>query len=138
MPGRKLKQQVDSKNPSRDHHEDEDDLVGIDAPEKGQLCQDAAGQDYRCGQKTALALADHIGTRTVECRGDELDRYGRTWAVCWLGTEDLNGWLVAEELALAYRHYSTAYIPQEDAARTARRGIWAGQFVVPSEWRKQH
>ncbi len=113
-------------------------LIGIDAPEGRQLCQDAAGKDYRCGQQAALALADHIGSRTVECRGDDLDRYGRTLAVCWLGSEDLIGWLVSEGWAVAYRHYSTAYVGQEDAARIAHRGIWAGSFQMPWDWRKQH
>lgn len=32
-------------------------LHGIDAPESGQLCNDAAGKSYRCGQVAALALA---------------------------------------------------------------------------------
>ncbi len=31
-------------------------LHGVDAPEKGQPCFDAANQPYRCGQKAAMAL----------------------------------------------------------------------------------
>jgi hypothetical protein len=34
-------------------------LHGIDAPEGRQLCQ-ADGAQYRCGQRAAFALADHI------------------------------------------------------------------------------
>lgn len=52
-------------------------LYGIDAPEARQLCQDAAGHDYRCGQKAALALADHIDGGTVSCDQRDVDRYGR-------------------------------------------------------------
>jgi endonuclease YncB( thermonuclease family) len=37
-------------------------LFGIDAPEGRQLCEDARGKPYRCGQVAALALADKIGT----------------------------------------------------------------------------
>ena len=33
-------------------------LHGIDAPEGGQTCLDAAGQKWRCGQRAALALQD--------------------------------------------------------------------------------
>lgn len=33
-------------------------LLGIDAPESGQLCHGGGGASYRCGQKAALALAD--------------------------------------------------------------------------------
>lgn len=34
-------------------------LHGIDAPESRQLCDDARGKPYRCGQKAALALSDN-------------------------------------------------------------------------------
>ena len=40
-------------------------LHGIDAPEGGQTCLDAAGRNWRCGQRAALALQDLIGRRTV-------------------------------------------------------------------------
>ncbi|WP_284736140.1 thermonuclease family protein [Dongia deserti] len=112
-------------------------LVGIDAPESEQTCLDAAGQTWRCGQRAALALADRIGSATVRCEGDELDGYERLLAVCRAGGEDLGAWLVSEGLALAYRRYSTAYIGQENAARAAGRGIWAGTFVPPWDWRTQ-
>ncbi len=111
-------------------------LQGVDTPESAQLCQDAAGKDYRCGQKAANALADRIGAGTVSCEPIEADRYGRTVAICRLGDLDLNGWLVEQGLGLAYRKYSTAYVAQEDAARAAKRGIWAGTFTPPWYWRK--
>ncbi|MCP1546992.1 hypothetical protein J2W76_000237 [Methylorubrum zatmanii] len=37
---------------------------------------------------------------------------------------------------MAYRRYSTAYVAQEDAAKLAKRGIWAGRFSAPWVWRK--
>ena len=112
-------------------------LVGIDAPEGRQTC-DLDGQPWRCGQAAALALADHIEGKTLDCRGDDLDRYGRRLTVCYIGTEDVNGWLVSEGWAMAYRRYSVAYVPQEDSARIGRRGIWAGTFQMPWDWRKAH
>jgi hypothetical protein len=33
------------------------------------------------------------------------------------------------------RQYSKAYVPLEDAARTAGKGIWSGSFEVPQQWR---
>jgi endonuclease YncB( thermonuclease family) len=113
-------------------------LIGIDAFESDQTCLDAAGQSWRCGQRAALALADGIGAATVTCEGDERDRYGRLLAVCQAHGEDLGAWLVSEGLALAYRRYSTAYIGQENAARAAKRGVWAGTFVLPWDWRAQN
>ena len=113
-------------------------LFGIDAPESRQLCQDAAGHDYRCGQKAAFALADHINSGTVFCDPRDVDRYGRTVAICYLGAEDLNGWMVEEGQAVAYRRYSLDYVSQEQAAQAAHRGLWAGSFTMPWDWRKQH
>lgn len=111
-------------------------LFGIDAPEDGQLCDDARGKAYRCGQRAALALSDKIGRQTVSCEPRDIDRYKRVVAVCRIGATDLNGWLVFEGLAIAYRYFSKAYVSQENEARKAKRGIWAGSFVEPYEWRK--
>jgi len=109
-------------------------FFGIDAPESHQTCE-ADQQTYRCGQQAALALADEIGQRTVSCEQHDVDRYGRIVAVCRAGGEDLNAWMVAQGWALAYRHYSTAYVGEEDAARTAKLGIWRGSFTAPWDWR---
>ena len=111
-------------------------LHGIDAPESGQDCADRAGRDYRCGQAAALALADHIGQAPVTCEPRDTDRYGRTVAVCRKGAEDLNAWLVSQGHAIAYRRYSQDYVAAEDEAKAARRGIWAGSFTAPGDWRK--
>ncbi|MDN3625581.1 thermonuclease family protein [Methylobacterium isbiliense] len=111
-------------------------LHGIDAPESAQLCQDAAGKDYRCGQRAALALSDKIGQATVSCEPKDQDRYGRIVAVCSAGGVDLNGWMAEQGHALAYRQYSAAYVGQEEAARAAKRGIWAGAFTPPWDWRR--
>ena len=112
-------------------------LHGIDAPESSQLCS-IEGKPYRCGQKAALALSDKIGERTVRCVERGVDRYQRTIAICYVGNEDLDGWLVAEGWALAFRKYSLDYVSQEESARTAARGIWAGAFEAPWDWRAEH
>jgi endonuclease YncB( thermonuclease family) len=80
--------------------------------------------------------ADRIGERTVACGPRDTDRYGRIVAICRVGGEDLNAWLVSQGLALAYRHYSTAYVGQGDAAHAAHRGVWRGEFTAPWEWRR--
>jgi endonuclease YncB( thermonuclease family) len=110
-------------------------LHGIDAPERAQVCK-ANGKHYRCGASATLALAKRIGGQPVSCEKRDQDQYGRIVAVCRTGGTDLNGWLVSEGLALAYRRYSTDYIGQEQTAREARRGLWQGDFVKPWHWRK--
>lgn len=42
----------------------------------------------------------------------------------------LNGW------AVAYRLYSYEYTRAEQLAKSARRGIWQGEFVPPWQWRR--
>lgn len=111
-------------------------LSGIDAPESSQLCQDSKGEDYRCGQKAALALSDKIGRQPVRCVGKTTDRYGRLVAVCYLKELDLGAWLVSEGLAIDYRKYSSDYLDEEQAAREQRKGLWQGEFAEPWEWRK--
>ena len=88
-------------------------LHGIDAPESSQTCLDAGGRTWRCGQRAALALQDLIGRRTVTCDERDVDRYGRIVGRCLVGEVDINEWLVAQGLALAYRQV---------LARLRRRG----------------
>lgn len=110
-------------------------LDAIDAPESAQLCLDSAGERYRCGQKSALALADMIGRSMVSCVPKGRDRYKRVIAVCFKGDTNLNAWMITQGWAVAYRKYGIDYIPEEDEARLAQRGIWAGSFEMPWDWR---
>lgn len=114
-------------------------LFGIDAPETHQTCFAGEGHEYFCGRVAASALAEKIAGRPVTCRPRTTDRYGRTVAVCFdADGEDLDAWLVRSGLAIAYRKYSTVYVEDEDSARNARRGLWAGEFVEPAAWRDAH
>lgn len=110
-------------------------LNAIDAPETDQTCLDAKGTPFACGIHAHDRLRAKIGKASVTCRGEGEDRYGRTLARCTLGGEDLNRWLVAEGLALAYVQYSNQYAAEEARARDARKGLWAGAFTAPSDWR---
>ena len=110
-------------------------LHGIDAPESRQSCV-AGGQRWPCGERATRMLEQRIGSRTVTCEVRDRDRYGRSVAVCHAAGEDLNGWLVREGWALAYRRYSRDYVSAEQSARAARRGMWRGDFVKPWDWRR--
>ena len=112
-------------------------LHGIDAPESDQRCTDSAGAYWRCGSRATRALAEKIDGRDVSCRGRGHDRYGRVIGVCEAGGDDLNGWMVRQGWAVAYKRYSYRYIPDELIARAAGRGIWAGDFTAPEDWRHQ-
>ena len=111
-------------------------LEGIDAPETNQRCRDTAGKNYGCGLAATAALKNKIGRNSIRCKGATRDRYGRLLGICYLGELDLNGWLVQNGYALAYRRYSKRYIVKEKEAREAGRGLWSGEFVAPWKWRK--
>lgn len=111
-------------------------LFAIDAPEGAQRCKDAAGADWRCGRAATFALSDRIGTATVTCDPRDRDRYGRVVAVCWARGVDLNEWLVREGWAVAYRSFSRVYVRAEASGRAEGRGIWAGTFDLPADWRR--
>ena len=113
-------------------------LHGIDAPESAQQCKDARGDEYRCGQQATAALSGLIGRQPVTCDERDVDRYGRIVAVCHLGPEDVNAWMVSQGWAMAYRHYSLDYVSDEDQARAAHRGIWRGDLTPPWDWRAEH
>lgn len=110
-------------------------LYGIDAPERHQLCRRSDGS-WDCGAAAAQALASIIGDRPVTCEPVDYDRrYKRQVSICRAGDEDLGAWLVRNGWAVAYTRYSSRYVPEETMARLERRGIWAGEFDRPENWR---
>ena len=112
-------------------------LEGIDAPETNQSCRDAQGRTYRCGRDATSALM-RLAAGGVRCDlEDAADRYKRKIGTCYAadGT-DINAQMVRSGHALAYRKYSTKYVPQEAEARARRRGLHRGIFVEPWAWRR--
>lgn len=109
-------------------------LHGIDAPESAQPCIIDVEIQF-CGQQATLALDEKIARQFVTCEPRDTDRYGRIIAVCRVGAEDINAWMVENGWAMAYRQYSLDYVPLEDKARAARVGIWRGDVMPPWEFR---
>ena len=111
---------------------------GIDAVELAQHCKDAAGNDFACGEEAKRTLQDLIGNKVVRC--DErhgVDQYGRIAAVCTADGVDLNAAMVDAGFAVAYRQHSLAYVPNEERAKAAKKGLWAGTFEMPSQYRRE-
>lgn len=111
-------------------------LYGIDAPETAQSCQTVTGREYRCGRDAALALTAHIGTGVVTCERREAAGPGSIAGLCLAHGEDLSAWMVAKGYALASRQVTPAYTRQEGQAWATRRGLWAGIFEKPADWRQ--
>ena len=109
-------------------------LFGIDAPEGRQSCK-RDGQKYRCGEEATTALRGLIGANPVTCLKQDTDSYGRIVAICSVGGVEVNRWMVAHGHALAYRNYSQRYVPDEEQAKAAKLGLWAGTFQKPWDYR---
>jgi endonuclease YncB( thermonuclease family) len=111
-------------------------LKGIDAPEYRQSCKDAQGQDYPCGRIARRALAELVQEHDVSCAETGKDRYGRSLAICRSreAGQDIAAEMVRQGMAVAYGDFDAL----ESQAKAARRGLWAGSFQRPSEWRRDH
>ena len=112
-------------------------LYGVDAPETRQTCRKGR-REWDCGQAATTALRDKLGRRQVRCEQTGSDRYGRVVARCSLGGQDIGSWLVRNGWAAAYVQYGgRIYSADQEAARSAGKGIWAGEFTMPWDWRKE-
>ena len=109
-------------------------IEGIDAPELHQNCG-ASGAEWPCGRRAKEALQKIVDTGEVKCRPVDRDRYGRDVSICEVGGRDLGRAMVEQGFAVAF---GTAYLTEERAARTAKRGIWAGPFDMSAEWRARN
>jgi len=123
-------------------------IWGIDAPEGRQTCTHR-GQTYRCGAEAANQLSVFIGAQPVTCAPKgRPDRYGRIVARCEVTApceptddcvsfrRDLGGWMVGSGWALDFPRYSDGeHAEQEFDAREGRKGLWAGEFQMPWDWR---
>ncbi len=106
-------------------------LEGIDAPEYLQICKSGAAP-YPCGREARKHLEQLIAKREVDCKGWQNDKYGRLLARCSVGGQEINQQMVSSGWAVSYG----GYFAEETAARTAKRGLWQGEFERPSKWRK--
>jgi endonuclease YncB( thermonuclease family) len=109
-------------------------LVGIDAPEIHQSCRDASDRVWSCGRAARERLVALVSGAEVACNATGQDKYGRTLAACTSAGNDLGETLVREGFAIADGKYRFV----ELIARLKGRGLWAGEFQRPSEWRKAH
>jgi endonuclease YncB( thermonuclease family) len=110
-------------------------LFGIDAPEKGQTCDD--GQ-WHPGPLARKALEDFIAGRPVTCKQIDYDtRNSRPLAQCYAGEDDLQALMVSAGWAWSFGRYSERYAPEEREAIGRKAGVHAHRCIPPWEWRAQ-
>lgn len=106
-------------------------LLGLDAPELAQTCLDADAARWPCGRVARDRMASLLASGPLDCQPEGRDRYDRLLARCAVGDIDLGATMVAEGLAIS----AGDYLDEQGTARRAGRGIWAGGFETPADWR---
>lgn len=103
----------------------------IDAPERSQPW----------GREAYAELARRLKRQVVGLEVRTQDQYDRLVAVVYLGDENINGWMVRQGHAWAYRQYLSEadYCTWEASARSAQLGLWSlppQGWYAPWEWRR--
>ena len=109
-------------------------LKGIDAPEGRQRCL-KNGKEWACGRASTQALRELVTGKEVVCDGQQLDRYDRLLAICWVGDVKINQVMVRDGWAVAF---GDQFLREERAAKAAQRGLWQGTFERPAVWRAKN
>ena len=113
-------------------------LMGFDAPESKQTCLSPVGIERPCGRKATEYLDLVLSTvdYQVACKTFGQDRYRRVLARCTIGDLYLGSWMVRSGHAVVWPWGRQWYLADQDDARLAKRGLWAGQFEFPWVWRR--
>lgn len=109
---------------------------GIDAPESRQTCLDEKAARYACGRRSTEHLRALIGGREVRCTDLGPAINNRRRGRCFAGKVDLQAAMAQAGHAIAFLRHGADYVSQERAARSAKRGLWQGQFKQPAQVRR--
>lgn len=112
-------------------------LMGIDAPDPGQMCKNRWGHELDCFRVATDVLAALVKDQEVECTVADQDRRGQKQGECRVRGIDLGGAMVARGWAFPYRGLTSAYQSSEAYAQSKRLGLWAGRVEKPWEWRSR-
>lgn len=122
-------------------------VAGIDAPEK-KVHKKAYGAPIEAqpfGNASERSLSGMVAGKPVTVEWDKRDRYGRVVGKVLVSGRDAGLAQVEAGMAWWYRKYSheqslddrIAYSAAEDAARSARKGLWRDEDPAPPwEFRK--
>ena len=112
-------------------------LFGIDAPDPDQTCLDHSNRSYECGLNSLTWLQDWLNGKEVSCHILSKIENGRTVGSYFTDNNkyDVAAVVVNAGWAVAYTDSTDIYVPYEQQAEDARRGLWCGTFYKPWDWR---
>ena len=113
------------------------DLLGVDAPEIGQLCAQG-DRPWTCGMSAAQALRKILRMQSSPVVCSIVDRTAtNSRGICSVGEEDLALALVRNgSVTVDPRVAAPTYLAAERTARQAGLGVWGSAFVAPAAWRQ--
>ncbi len=111
-------------------------LFGIDAPDLDQTCV-LRSRRAKCGVIARAALMDLTAGAELGCEILGRDDAGRRLASCHANDYDVAEGMVYTGWALALDNGPPLYAKLQNEAAQAKRGLWAGEFMPPAEWRKR-
>ncbi len=113
-------------------------MYGVDAPDISQTCANHFGQGYYCGREARSWLQNWVENKEVTCH--ILGKVENGWATgaCFVDNNkyDVGAVVVNSGWAVAYTQNTDMYVEYEKQAKANRRGLWAGTFYKPWDWRK--
>ncbi len=104
-------------------------LYGVAAPGPEALC-DAGDGDIQCGIVAWAELIRLADGKELSCDIERRDKEQGIVATCYFGERDINEALVSSGWAEADDAVERYQVEQEEARR-ARRGMWAGKVRPP-------
>ena len=112
-------------------------LTGIETPEPKQPCLKSNGRRWSCGTSARSALDKLVHGKIVVCTSSGEDDAGHTLATCRSDETDIAAELVRGGHVFSIEGLLSTYASAEEEARTAKLGIWQGEFVRPDAWRQR-
>jgi endonuclease YncB( thermonuclease family) len=115
-------------------------LLDMDAPESDQFCLNKNSEPWNCGIDAREALKKKADGKEWDCQTTRPDDHGRMLASCLVEKENISQWMVREGWAMSptHRGYSHRFDADEQVARAATAGLWAGAFIAPWDWRRRN
>jgi len=110
-------------------------LDGIEPPERAQICRQANGRRWRCGDAAVASLVRLVNGRHVTCEITEGEAGAAADGTCNVRQSDVGATLVRAGAVFAQSGLLARYASIESEAKTAKAGLWRGTVERPSEWR---
>ncbi len=110
-------------------------FFGVDPVMMQQPCY-IGNRGWDCGTAARRILMNLIGREAVTCEPKGIDIFSRVFSKCAVNGQDIALALIEAGMAVAVPEETTDYVEPEKKAKAAKKGIWQGTFVTPSEFRE--